>query len=149
MVRWVVAALLSVSLVACQGEQGPPGAPGPTGPTGPSGTVEGAVSNRYCSKLLNGYYTFQYQVIRFASGDVEAVCSIDTAADQRSGTVYYRSGDTGTVTGACWVFYDLDTASGGFWRFEANAPGERATYQDGTSEWNNWVLSYAAGDCSG
>jgi hypothetical protein len=140
MVRFAVAALLSMSLVACQGEAGPPG---------PAGPVEGATSNRYCSKTLNNL-TYQYQVVRWASGDVEAICSIATVADERSGMIYYRSGDTGATTGSCWLFYDVDTASGGYWEFRADAPGERATYHDASStSFDGFVLSYAAGDCTG
>lgn len=157
MVRLAVAVLLSVSLLACQGEQGPPGPAGPSGPSGPggpsgpsgpSGPAEGALSNRYCTKTLNAL-VYQYQVVRFASGDVAASCSIATIADQRSATIYYKSGDTNTTSGACWLFYDIDTVSGGYWEFRADAPGERATYHDGTSDWNNWSLNYASGDCTG
>ncbi len=136
MVRLVVAALLSVTLMGCQGEQGPAGAP------------EGAVSNRYCRRSENNYF-YQYQVVRFTSGDVEAICSVADVAAQHSSTIYYRSGDTGTTTAECWLYYDVDTVSGGYWDFRADAPGERATYYDATSGSNGFVMTFAVGDCSG
>lgn len=142
MVRVAVAALLSVSLVACQGEQGP---------AGPAGSTQSAVSNRYCSKTYStggGPIVYQYQVVRFASGDAEAICSVTSYTEDRSFTIYYRSGDTGTVTGECWVYYDVDVANGGYWDFRADG-GERVTYHDTGSASDHWELAFAAADCTG
>jgi hypothetical protein len=136
MVRSVLAALLAVPLVACQGEQGPPG-PG-----------AGAVSNRYCTKLSNNL-VFEYQAVRFASGDVEAICSITDVAAEHSSVTYYRSGDSLAAAAVCWVGYDASTPSFGYWEFRADAPGERATYHDEGSPSDGWVLTFATTDCTG
>jgi hypothetical protein len=146
MVRFVLAALLSATLVACQGEQGPPGPAGPPGPTGPP---VGAVSNRYCWKATGGLL-LQYQLVRFASGDLDVICAVSTVGAEYTATMYYKAGDTGTGTGLCRLFYDFDTANGGYWDFRADAPGERTTYVDPTStQWNGWSYTFAAADCTG
>lgn len=136
MVRFVLAALLAVTLIACQGEQGPPG------------PAEGAVSNRYCNKLNNNLL-FEYQVVRFASGDVEVICSITDVATEHTAVTYYKAGDTGTTTGLCRLGGDFDVANGGYWDFRADSPGERATYYDAGSTSNGFVLTFAGTDCVG
>ena len=142
MVRFVVVALLAGTLVACEGEQGPQGEQGPAGP------APGAVSNRYCSKRSNNLL-YEYQVVRFTTGDLMATCSVADIVSEHSSTIYYRAGDSGTATGLCWVFYDADVPNGGSWNFRMDAPGERAVYNDPTSASHGYVLTFAAEDCVG
>ncbi len=139
MVRLAVAALLSISLVACQGEQGP------------AGSTQTAISNRYCSKTYTtagGPLIFQYQVVRYASGDVDASCSVASYTDDRSWTMYYKAGDTNAAAADCWVYYDVDVANGGYWDFRADG-GERVTYHDTGSASDGWQLTFAANECTG
>lgn len=133
MVRFVVVALLAGTLVACDGEQGP---------------APGAVSNRYCSQL-DGNLLLEYQVVRFPSGDMQVICSITDISSEHTASIYYRAGDTGTATALCRLGYDFDVASGGYWDFRADAPGERATYSDAGSAWNGFVATFAGTDCVG
>lgn len=136
MVRLFLAALLLATAVACEGEQGPPG---------PSG----AESNRYCNRLTGGLL-LEYQAVRWASGDVMVVCSITDVTSEHSATTYYRAGDTGTGTGLCRLGYDFDLPyDGGYWDFRYDAPGERATFSNPRSDWDQFVVTFAAGDCVG
>jgi hypothetical protein len=135
MVRFVVVALLAGTLVACGGEQGPPG-PAP-----------GAVSNRYCSRL-DSNLLFEYQVVRFSSGDLQVICSITDISSEHTASIYYRAGDSGTATALCRLGYDFDVANGGYFDFRADS-GERATYADAGSSSNGWVVAFAGTDCVG
>lgn len=141
MVRFVLAAMCSATLVACDGEQGPPG---------PAGPVEGAVSNRFC-RMQTGSLYLQYQIVRYASGDMLVICSVSDAASHHTDSIYYRNGDTGTADALCWVYHDFDAATGGYWNFQQDGSGERAAFYDPdpASIWDGTVWTFPGGACAG
>jgi hypothetical protein len=91
---------------------------------------------------------FGYRVVRFSNGDVETWCSIWTSQFQFSASAYWSASPQGSTPDVCFLVYDLDTPSTGYWRFTA-VPGESATYVDPSSTtWNGTVVSFPPEGCT-
>lgn len=134
-----IALMISLSLlVGCSGSDGPPGPPGADGVT--------VTSNQLCSQIANGRL-FAYQLIAFSSGDVLVLCSISDAAAQYSGHAFYLDGQPGAAVGVCFVTYDIDSFTGGFWQFRRDGGTKSAAYTDTSSASNGAIVSLT--NCAG
>lgn len=118
---------------------------GSTGPTGPAGAT--ISSNTRCSKIDSGLM-FDYLILRYTSGDVFVDCSISDSSATYSRTAFFKAGQTGATTYSCLLTYDVDASSSGYWTFNYGSSVYKATYSDSGSASNNFVLTYASGDCT-
>lgn len=74
------------------------------------------VSTTRCSKD-NGGYTFQYLITDFTNGDKFVSCSVWGNLIASSNSIYWKGNLAGAVNEFCTAYYDIDTASAGFWSF--------------------------------
>ncbi len=129
-----------------EGATGPTGEAGPTGPTGPPGAAGiSVVASRFCSRLELSLL-FEYQTIDFTSGDVLALCSISDSGSQYSGSYFYRSTNAGAPASTCYVTYDLDEFTGGWWQF-TRGDATTAAYDDPGSASDGTVVTFDPADC--
>jgi len=80
-------------------------------------------------------FGLSHDVYRFADGSVMAACAVEGGIDQSSYFQVYRSEQVGSDTGGCFVTFDLDASSAGYWKFVVNKErtSSTATYQDPSS----------------
>lgn len=123
MKRFVVLAVVmtSFALAACGGEDVPSG---PTIPT--LATVRGC--HVFVSDLL---LAFSYDRYGYQDGSVLVTCSIADGASEYTDIALYRSTQNGAATGGCFLAFDIENATGGWWEFKMSGTGSAtATYTD-------------------
>ncbi len=132
----LLAAVLCLFTVGCEGPagpagaegpagpQGPAGATGPTGPTGPAGSAGATPKTNYvCDGTTGsalGDITLSHSIYEMSDGSVFSTCTVVTPAQEITSFVVYRSTQTGATNGSCYVAADTDgTASYGVWNMRA------------------------------
>jgi hypothetical protein len=74
------------------------------------------------------------------------MCQLYNTQVGYSGSTYYRSTDNPGATNAfCFIVYDIDAPSAGYWTFATNP--ERFIYYDPSSAQNGAVVAFTADSC--
>lgn len=133
-------------LMACAGEDGTMGPAGPAGADGDPGAMFDEI--RLCTHYdATRGLEFTYEISSFTTGEAQAFCTVTDAWASYSAAYSWPSGTVGAVQGLCFVGYDLDAGSGGYFEFRADG-STRVIYRDSSSTLNGTAVSFLSGDCN-
>lgn len=138
-------AVIAVLVVGCDGPVGAPGPEGPRGPAGPQGP-SGSVAParvRHCVGTIGGGVV-KYNRVIYPSGDVLTSCYYGDSSRSYSNMEYWPVGTIGARDGTCFLTYDLDANTGGYWTFTTIGGITSATYTDSGSPANGTIIGNAA-----
>jgi len=133
---------LCLSTTACEGPIGPAGPVGPVGQPG-SGLKQQFICEGFADLVGDGRgFSLQHNIYRFHDGSVMTTCETIGGMDQSSSTRFYKAGQNGTAPGGCYLTFDADTSSSGYWDFRLTEEESvsLATYRDTASTLNGRVF---------
>ena len=133
---------LCLSTTACEGPIGPAGPAGPVGQPG-SGLKQQFICDGFADLVGDGRgFGLQHNIYRFHDGSVMTTCEVDGGMDQSSSTRLYKGDQNGAAPAACYLTFDADTSSAGYWEFRLSEEemASLATYHDTASALNGRVF---------
>ena len=98
--------------------------------------------------VISGGAIFNYGATRFSTGDAYVHCLISGSVIQVSDSAIYKSSQTGASTLACFLTWDIDASTGGYWEFTGTSGTRQIQYKDTGSASDGTVITFTSGDCT-